>query len=112
MKQQGCLAEIMPPLWTNCNSKLSLKFSLSGLLTSLSGFPPSSNQCVMKMCPPLTVKNWQYYQPLVAVGCANGTIQICDVSSGLIKKELAVHNYAVKGTNYFYLVYFYFSHCH
>ena len=112
MKQQGCLAEIMPPLWTNCNSKLSLKFSLSGLLTSLSGFPPSSNQCVMKMCPPLTVKNWQYYQSLVAVGCANGTIQICDVSSGLIKKELAVHNYAVKGTNYFYLVYFYFSHCH
>lgn len=51
----------------------------------------------MKMCPPLTVKNWQYYQPLVAVGCANGTIQLCDVATGLIKKELAVHNYAVKG---------------
>lgn len=97
MKQQGCLAEIMPPLWTNCDSKPSLKFCLSGLLTSLSGYAPSSNQFVMKMCPPLTVKNWQYYQPLVAIGCANGTIQVCDVSSGLIKKELAVHNYAVKG---------------
>lgn len=97
MKQQGCLAEILPPLWTNSNSKLSLRFSLSGLLSSLSGYPISSNQVVMKMCPPLTVKNWHYYHPLVAIGCASGTVQICDVATGLITKELAVHNYAVKG---------------
>ena len=55
----------------------------------------------MKMCPPLTVKNLQYYHPLVAIGCANGTVQICDVASGLIKKELAVHNYGVKGDIHF-----------
>ena len=97
-KQQDCLAEMMPPLWTSYGSKLPLKFNLSGLLTSLSGQPTSANgHTVMKMCPPLTVKNWNYYQPLVAVGCSNGAIQICDVASGLVKKEMAVHNYPVKG---------------
>lgn len=89
---------MIPPLWTNSDNKLPLRFTLSGLLSSLSGYPPTSNQVVMKMCPPLTVKNWQHYHPLIAVGCSNGTIQICDVSDGLVKKELAVHNYSVKGT--------------
>lgn len=54
----------------------------------------------MKMCPALTVKNCHQYQPFTAVGCVSGSVQICDVSNGLVKKELAIHNYAVKGKNF------------
>lgn len=49
------------------------------------------------MCPPLTLKNLQLYQPLVAIGCPNGAVHIVDVADGMLKKEIAVHNYAVKG---------------
>ena len=44
-------------------SSLQLKFVLSGLLHGLAA-PPF----IIKMCPPLTTKNWAVYQPLLAVG--------------------------------------------
>ena len=101
LKPQESLFEMMPPLWTISKS-VPLRFSLSGLLIPISHHP-STGTVVMKMCPPLTVKNWQHYQPLIAIGCANGTVQICDVAYGLVRKELAVHNYAVKGSFFIFV---------
>lgn len=43
--------------------EVSLKFVLKGLL-----FGVSTPVCVVKMCPPLTTKNWAVYQPLLALG--------------------------------------------
>ena len=41
----------------------SLKFILIGLLSGVA--PPPF---VIRMCPPLTTKNWNVYQPLLALG--------------------------------------------
>ncbi len=95
MKEHQTLNELIPALWSSSTSSSApLKFILSGLLPSLSISPSAA---VVKMCPPLTVKNWQHYQPVVAVGCHNGQVQIIDMASGLVRKELAIHNYPVKG---------------
>ena len=40
-----------------------LKFVLTGLLSGVAQ-PPM----VIRMCPPLTTKNWNVYQPLLAMG--------------------------------------------
>lgn len=93
MKQEASLYEMLPPLWTDMKAPTPLKFSLCGLVIPLM----SVSTTVIKMCPPLTLKNLQTYQPLVAVGCPNGAVLIVDVADGMLKKEIAVHNYAVKG---------------
>lgn len=81
----------------NNSNQSSIKLTLSGLLTSLSAQPNHSHGFVFKMCPALTVKNCDQYQPVAAIGCVSGAVQICDVATGLVKKELAIHNYAVRG---------------
>ena len=48
--------------------KLHTTGIIGGLLT-----PPF----VVRMCPPLTVKNFSDYRPLLAVGAINGSIQVC-----------------------------------
>jgi len=40
-----------------------LKFLMTGLLSGI-----VSPITVLKMCPPLTTKNWNVYAPLLAVG--------------------------------------------
>lgn len=44
---------------------------------------------VIKSCPPITKYNWRYHRPLLAVGDANGSIQIFDLSTGRLEKEFA-----------------------
>ena len=48
---------------TNMKHGVSLKFVLKGLLHGVAA-PPF----IVKMCPPLTTRNWATYQPLLAVG--------------------------------------------
>lgn len=55
------------------------------------------NPTVLRMSPPATVRNWKFHKPLLAVGANCGTIQIFDLSSGKLYRELAVHNYPVIG---------------
>ena len=93
MKQEESLYDMFPPLWTDVKPVTPLKFSLCGLVIPLM----SAATTVIKMCPPLTLKNLQAYQPLVAIGCPNGAVHIVDVADGMLKKEIAVHNYPVKG---------------
>ncbi|XP_062608661.1 WD repeat-containing protein 11-like isoform X2 [Saccostrea cucullata] len=71
---------------------VALKFVMTGLLNGVVS-PISS----LRMCPPLTTKNWSVYQPLLAVGSSTGVIQIINISSGLIVKEFSVHTGPVRG---------------
>lgn len=52
---------------------------------------------VMRMCPPATVRNYTFHKPLLAVGNKNGIIQIFNLTTGELYRELNVHAYAVRG---------------
>jgi hypothetical protein len=73
-----------------------IKLMLTGLLTGLSSAPT-----ILRMCPPLTTKNFSVYKPLLAVGGGGGgsvgTVQIYDLSGGYLWREFAVHTCAVRG---------------
>lgn len=47
-----------------------LKFTMCGLLSGTPATPYS-----IRMCPPLTTKNWNQYKPLLAVGMWHGVYQ-------------------------------------
>lgn len=70
---------------------VSLKLILGGLWSSITSTPT-----VVRMCPPLTTKNWLYYAPLVAVGMANGSVLIFNLSKRILSKELAVHSCSIQ----------------
>ena len=46
---------------------LNIKLVVNGVFANLANSP-----FVLKMCPPLTTKNWPEYQPLCASGGNNG----------------------------------------
>ena len=48
-----------------------LRLQTTGILGGL--LPPPF---VLRMCPPLTVKNFSDYRPLIAIGASNGSIQV------------------------------------
>lgn len=52
---------------------------------------------VLKMSPPATLRNWKFHKPLLAVGNSSGMIQIFNLSSGKLYRELSVHSYPVLG---------------
>jgi hypothetical protein len=51
---------------------------------------------VIRMCPPLTTRNWQQYTPLMAAGTTTGLIQIINMATGTVDKELSIHSYTVR----------------
>ncbi|XP_052225390.1 WD repeat-containing protein 11-like isoform X2 [Dreissena polymorpha] len=69
-----------------------LKFLMTGLLQGL-----LSPITVIRMCPPLTTKNWNIYKPLLAVGSQHGSVQVVNMSSGQVEKEYSVHTSTVRG---------------
>uniref|UniRef100_A0A8C4QUC4 WD repeat domain 11 n=1 Tax=Eptatretus burgeri TaxID=7764 RepID=A0A8C4QUC4_EPTBU len=77
---------------TVSHQEISLKFLLSGLLSSLPS-PPF----ILRMCPPLTTKNLHQYQPLLAIGTTNGSVLVYHLTSGLLYKEFSIHTCDVKG---------------
>jgi len=70
---------------------LTMKLTLTRLWVGL----PAMTTC-LRMCPPLTTKNWLYYAPVVAIGMANGSILIYNLHSRHIVKELAIHSFPVR----------------
>lgn len=50
----------------------------------------------LRMCPAITTRNWQQYSPLLAGGTTGGLIQVYNIASGSIEKELIVHSYTVR----------------
>lgn len=56
-----------------------------------------SSPKVMKMGPPATIRNWKFHKPLLAVGNASGVVQIFNLESGKLYRELGVHSHSVCG---------------
>ncbi|KAK3729030.1 hypothetical protein RRG08_005403 [Elysia crispata] len=71
---------------------IGLKFLLTGLINGI-----SNHVTVLKMCPPLTNKNMDVYQPLMALGTHSGIVQIVNVASGQIEREYSIHSSPVRG---------------
>ncbi|KAI7812946.1 putative WD repeat-containing protein 11-like [Triplophysa rosa] len=86
------ISGIDPPRPSAGQQEVHLKFLLTGLLSGLP-LPPFS----LRMCPPLTTKNINHYQPLLAVGTSNGSVLVYNLTSGLLHKELSVHSCEVRG---------------
>ncbi|KAF6725673.1 WD repeat-containing protein 11, partial [Oryzias melastigma] len=80
------------PAPSSNQQEVQLKFLLTGLLSGLP-LPPFA----IRMCPPLTTKNINHYQPLLAAGTSNGSILVYNLTSGLLHKELSVHSCEVRG---------------
>ncbi|XP_043230109.1 WD repeat-containing protein 11-like [Amphibalanus amphitrite] len=76
------------PLWPWPPARLLL----AGLLT-----PGPATPTVLRMCPPLTTKNWQEFVPRLACGTAAGALLVLDVARGCVLAELAAHSAAVAG---------------
>ncbi|KAM6956507.1 WD repeat-containing protein 11 [Aplochiton taeniatus] len=87
---QSLVAGEAPPLGSPLQ-EVQLKFLLTGLLSGLP-LPPFS----LRMCPPLTTKNINHYQPLLAAGTSNGSVLVYNLTSGLLHKELSVHSCEVR----------------
>uniref|UniRef100_A0A8D0AH05 WD repeat-containing protein 11 n=1 Tax=Sander lucioperca TaxID=283035 RepID=A0A8D0AH05_SANLU len=88
---QTLMAGEAPPPSSN-QQDIQLKFLLTGLLSGLP-LPPFA----LRMCPPLTTKNINHYQPLLAVGTSNGSVLVYNLTSGLLHKDLSVHSCEVRG---------------
>jgi len=71
---------------------IALKLILTGLLSGVANSP-----MVIRMCPPLTTKNWNQYEPLLAVGVSTGVVQVYTLSSGHLTREFSVHSASVRG---------------
>jgi hypothetical protein len=56
-----------------------------------------SSPTTMRMGPPATLRNWKFHKPLLAVGNANGVVQIFNLASGKLYREISVHAYSVRG---------------
>ncbi|MGH0115855.1 UNVERIFIED_CONTAM: hypothetical protein FKN15_054211 [Acipenser sinensis] len=88
---QSVIAGEEPPK-APLQQEVQLRFLLTGLLSGLP-LPPF----VIRMSPPLTTKNINQYQPLLAVGTSNGSVLVYHLTSGLLHKELSIHSCEVKG---------------
>ncbi|KAK7110591.1 WD repeat-containing protein 11-like [Littorina saxatilis] len=78
-----------------------LKFLMTGLLNGI-----SSHITVVRMCPPLTNKNWDVYEPVLALGTYSGSVQLANVASGQIEKEYSLHSSTVRGIEWASLKHF------
>ncbi|CAG2111089.1 unnamed protein product [Medioppia subpectinata] len=52
---------------------------------------------VIRMCPPVTMRNWQFHRPLLAVGDSSGSVQIWNLSLSSLDKEFGIHSFPVRG---------------
>jgi len=80
-----------------------LQLLLTGLCPTLTsplnpaGSANVQGVCILKMCPPLTTKNMESYQPLVAVGNRLGSVQVYNLSTGAQDFDFSLHTGPVKG---------------
>lgn len=70
---------------------LSARMILNGMWCGING-----RTTAIRMCPPLTTKNWVYYVPHVAVGTASGVVYVASLSAEQVVQEIAVHTCPVQ----------------
>ena len=54
------------------------------------------NPTIIRMCPPLTNRNWKRYKCLLAIGNSVGTVQIFNLHTKQPYREFSVHTCPVK----------------
>lgn len=54
----------------------------------------------VRMCPPLTTKNWVYYVPQLAVGTTSGMLYVVSLKAEAVVQELAVHTCPVRSATH------------
>ena len=64
------------------------------LTTIYYGLAP--NLTTLRMCPPLTTRNWAQYKPLVAIGNSGGGIQVYNLATRQLYKDIATHTCPVR----------------
>nr|CAD7432286.1 unnamed protein product [Timema monikensis] len=90
------LGELIGPLLNENGPPLPLlRLLVTGLLSGA-----VSPLTVVRMCPPLTTRNWQKYTPLLAAGTTEGIIQVYNMATGTVDKELIVHTCTVRGVEW------------
>ncbi|XP_014675037.1 PREDICTED: WD repeat-containing protein 11-like [Priapulus caudatus] len=77
---------------TGSRHDVCFKFLLVGMLSGA-----ASPVTVLRMCPPLTTKNWNVYKPLLAAGTMCGSVQVFNLSTGTLWKEFSIHTCAIRG---------------
>ncbi|KAK9508466.1 hypothetical protein O3M35_006019 [Rhynocoris fuscipes] len=83
------LSEIVTPFMP---AKSSFRLLPSSVLNNING-----NITIVKMCPPITMKNIQHFLPILGVGTSTGFLYIYNLSDGTVYKELAIHSFPVRG---------------
>lgn len=76
----------------NLKKDKNYKFFVTNLLPAVS--PPPH---VIRMCPPVTLRNWHLHKPLLAIGDSNGSIQIWNLTNSLLEREFSIHSCPVRG---------------
>lgn len=74
------------------SSGITLKMLLTGIFGGLAPMPH-----VIRMCPPVTFRNWAAYHPLLAVGNSNGSVQVFNMATGMNEREFSLHTAPVRG---------------
>lgn len=97
------LSNIVPSLLTFGNNKekqnyYKPKFMLDGVFEGV-----ALNPICLKMCPPMTTKNFTTYKPLLAVGCGSGVLQIFNASKGYLVKYFSMSCHNIKGLEWVHL---------
>uniref|UniRef100_A0A1B6I9I5 WD repeat-containing protein 11 n=1 Tax=Homalodisca liturata TaxID=320908 RepID=A0A1B6I9I5_9HEMI len=87
-----CLSQMFRPAYDERCVVPPLRLMTTGLLSAV-----ASPLTVIRMCPPLTTRNRSHYNPIMAGGTLSGTVQIYNMATGIIEKELALHNQPVRG---------------
>lgn len=52
---------------------------------------------VIKYCPPMTKKNWSFYEPLLAVGDSNGDLYIYQMHLSNLWRKYTIHTHTIRG---------------
>ena len=60
-------------------------------------FMSSSAPLVLRMCPPLTIRNLAHYRPLLALGSSTGHIVIVNAATGSVERDFGLHTCSVRG---------------
>ncbi|XP_065883318.1 WD repeat-containing protein 11-like isoform X2 [Dysidea avara] len=92
-----CLSDLISPLWYTPSAdanhrKVCIRLLLLGVASGISATPTS-----IRMCPPLTTKNWPYYTPVVAVGTASGSVLLYKLNTSCLYKDICIHSHRVAG---------------
>ena len=70
---------------------LSARMILNGMWCGI-----NSQTTAVRMCPPLTTKNWAYYVPQLAVGTAAGVVYVVSLYAEAVVQEISIHTCPVR----------------